>query len=301
LVLFLTPHVVLLFSTAAFTSGVAVWVWRKRDQSSTTLMLLLLAAIIWTLGEGLDTASCNVATKFFFEKVKYFGIVTIPIAWTIYTLQQTGRQKWVSRRNIALLSIVPLVSLALVLTNEAHGLFFSRLTLDTSNPYVPLHETWAFGFILFVGYTYASLLAASLLAAQMLVRSRRLYSRQAIALLLTAVSPWMFALLFQLSQGAFVFDPTPLVLCIAGAALALINPARLRLGDIISVARGSVVEGMIDPVIVVDESNHIIDLNPAAHSLTNLPRSQIIGSSLGTNASQFPNPNRKPTQNYRSV
>ena len=283
----LTPNVALLFSVAAFTSAVVAWAWRRRGQSSKTLMLLLLAAIIWTLGKALDTGSCDLATKFFLEKVKYFGIVAIPIGWMVYALQQTGREKWASRRNIALLSTVPLVSLALVLTNEAHGLFFSQVTLDPSNPYFPLNETWGLGFTLFIGYIYALLLATSLLAVQMLVRSRHLYTRQAIALLLTALLPWIFAVLFQLTN-AFAFDPTPLVISIAGAALALINPTRLRMEDIISVAHGSVVEGMIDPVIVLDESNRIVDLNPAVHSLTNLPKSQIIGSQLEPMFPGFP-------------
>jgi PAS domain S-box-containing protein len=279
-VFLLAPHVVILFFVAAFTSVVTVWVWRCRRQSSNILILLLLAAIIWTLGEGLDTGSSDVVAKFFFEKVKYFGIVVIPGGWTIYALQQTGREKWVSRRNVALMSIVPLFSLALVLTNEAHGLFFSQVTLNPSNPFLPLNETWAPGFILFVGYAYALLTATSLLATQMLVRSSHLYSRHAIALLVTTLSPWIFCLLFQFTPQNFVFDPTPLAMCVAGSAMALINPVRLHVEDIVSVAHGSVVESMIDPVIVLDESDRIVDLNPAAQDLTDLPRSQVIGSRL---------------------
>jgi PAS domain S-box-containing protein len=285
----LAPHVVLLFSVAAFSSAVLVWVWGKRRQTSKAIILLLLATIIWTVGEGLDTGSADVAAKFFFEKMKYFGVVAIPVGWAVNVLQQTGREKWVSRRSVALLSVVPVASLFLVLTNEAHGLFFSRVALDATDPFLPLNETWAFGFILFIVYTYTLLFAASLFAVQMLVRSRRLYGRQAIALLLAAVFPWVVCLVFQFALNTrALFDPTPLVSIIACTALALVNPARLHVEDIISVAHRSVLEGMVDAVIVLDESNRVVDLNPVARSLTSLSASQIVGNRLDEMLPNFP-------------
>jgi len=287
MVFLLTPQAVLLFSVAAFTSAVAVWVWRKHGQSSTTLSLLLLAAVIWTLGEGLDTGSSDLASKFFFEELKYLGIVAIPVIFTIYAFQQTGRQKWISRRTIALLSIVPLVSLGLLLTNEWHHLFFSQVWVNPINPYSSLNTMPGPGFILFVGYTFSLLLAAPILAAQMLLRSRQLYGRQAVALLLTAVFPWIFAVLFQFTN-AFVFNPTPPIVCFVGAAVALVNPAHLHIEDIVSVARETVVESMGDAVIVLDENNSVVDLNNAAQKLTDCSKSQMVGSRLEQVFPDFP-------------
>lgn len=282
------PHVVLLFSVAAFLSALVVWLLSRGWKNSKALLFLLLAGLIWTLGEGLDTGSSDLAAKFFFEKMKYFGIVVIPVAWTVYVFLQTGRERWVSRRNIAAMSIVPLLSLVLVETNEIHGLFFSQVTLNGSNPFFPLNETWAPGFLIFVGYTYALLLATSILAIQMLVRSRRLYSPQAIGLLPTAVLPWMVCLLFQFTHENMIFDPTPLTLSLAGAALTLVSPTRLRMGDILSVAHGSVFKSIGDAIIVLDDQNCIVDLNPAAQSLTGPNRRQIIGSSLERLFPNFP-------------
>ena len=279
--LLLAPHVILLFGVAAFSSAVDVWVWRRGGQGSRTIALLVLGGIIWTLGEGLDTGSADVATKFLFEKMKYVGITVIPIAWTVFALRQIDRQKWVTRRNIALVSIVPLVCLGLVLTNEAHGLFFTSVALGPENPYFPLNETFGPGYILCVGYIYAVLFATSLFAVQMIIRSRHLYSRQAATLLLTAAFPWMIALVFEsMSVKNFMFDPTPLVTCLATTILAIVNPARLHLRDIISVAKESVMESMVDALVVLDGSNHIVDLNPAAQSLINLSRSQTVGCHL---------------------
>ncbi len=283
------PHVILLIGAAAFSSIVDVWVWRRGGKGSKAIALLVLAGIIWTLGEALDTASSDVATKFFFEEVKYTGIVTIPVAWAVYAFQQTDREKWVTRRSIALLSVVSLVFYALVATNEATGLFFSQVTLNTLNPFFPLNETFAPGYILFLGYIYTVLFATSLFSVEMLIRSRRPYNRQAIALLLTAAFPWMIALIFDSTSAKnFAFDPTALATCLSTAALAIVNPTRLHLRDIISVARGSLMESMVDALIVLDGSNHIVDLNPAAQRLTSLSRSQIVGCLLNNAFQGFP-------------
>ena len=279
----------MLLGAAAFSSIVEVWVWRRGGKASKVIALLVLAGIIWTLGEALDTASSDVATKFFFEKMKYTGIVIIPVAWAVYTFQQTNREKWVTRKSIALLSAVSLVFYGLVLTNEATGLFFSQVTSNPLSPFFPLNETFAPGYVLFLAYIYTVLFATSLFSVEMLIRSRRLYSRQAIALLVTAAFPWMIALIFEsTSAKTFAFDPTPLAACLATAAMAIINPTQLHLRDIISVARGSLMESMVDALIVLDASNHIVDLNPAAQKLTSLSKSQIVGCRLSDAFLDFP-------------
>lgn len=285
----LAPHGVFLFGLAAFSAAVAFWVWRRGAKGSKVILLLLVAGIWWMFFEGLDTAMADVASKFFCEKMKYFAIGAISIGWAAYVFQQTGRQKWITRRNIALLSIVPLISLVLVFTNELHGLFFSQVSLNSINPYFPLNETFGPGYILCIGYIYAVLLITSVLSAQMLVRSRRLYSRQAVALLVSTAFPWIIALIFESTQTKnFMFDPTPVAVCITVTAIGLINPTRLHLGEIVSVARGSVADEMVDALVVLDENNRVLDLNKAAKSLTTRLESQIVGERLENVFPDFP-------------
>ena len=285
----LSDHVILIFSLAALSTAALVWTWRRGKKGYRFILILLAAGIWWTVFEGLDTGMANVASKFFCEKMKYFAINTIPVAWAGYVLQQTGRKKWITFRSIMLLSIVPLLSLGLVLTNELHGLFFSQVTLNNVNPYFPLNETFGPGYILCIGYIYGVLLVTSILCAQMLVHSRRLYSRQAATLLISTAFPWVIALIFESTQTKnFMFDPTPVTVCITLTAIALINPTRLHLGEVISVARGNVADGMADALIVLDENNHVLDMNKAAKNLTTLSESEIAGQNLKDVLPNFP-------------
>jgi PAS domain-containing protein len=52
--------------------------------------------------------------------VEYLGIAIVPTAWLALALQYTGREKWLTRRNLALLAIEPFVTLLLAWTNELH-------------------------------------------------------------------------------------------------------------------------------------------------------------------------------------
>jgi PAS domain S-box-containing protein len=252
--------------------------WKRRGKNDMVLILLLLIGVLWTFGEAMDTGSYDVASKFFWEKIKYIAIVGIPVLLPIYVFHQIGREKWLNHRRIGLLTILPICCLFLIWTNEYHGLFFSSVALNSQNALFPLNETWNIGFFVLIGYIYTIALGTSFLAIQMLIRSRRLYSRQAISLLLLSIGPWVVALIFQTSMGTYAFDPTPPVAGIIIAAIALINPSRLRVGDIVSVARGKIFDAIGDAIIVLDNKDSVVDLNPAGLKLISLSKSQIIGS-----------------------
>ena len=121
-----TPYAVPFLAAAVVAAGLVIYIWRRRNtRGATVLALLSLAALIWTLGYGLEIAGANLATKVFWAKVQYFGIVSVPLLFLIFSLQYTSRDKWLSRGNLALLAVIPVVTLALALTTEAHGLIWS--------------------------------------------------------------------------------------------------------------------------------------------------------------------------------
>ena len=58
----------------------------------------------------------------FWARVQYPGIVAVPLMWLGLVIQYMGQEKWLTRRNLTLLAIIPLVTLLLAWTNDAHGL-----------------------------------------------------------------------------------------------------------------------------------------------------------------------------------
>ncbi len=92
---------------------------------------------------------------------------------------------------MALLAVVPAITLLMVWTNETHGLIWSSVELDTSGQFSILDLTYGWGFLVNIGSAYIWLILGSALLLQALVRSQHLYRRQAVILLVGVLAPWV--------------------------------------------------------------------------------------------------------------
>ena len=276
-----SPYVLPLVIAATTSAAIAFFAWRRCPApGAMPLVYLMLAAGEWSLGYALGMASADLSAKVFWAKVQYFGIVSVPVMWLILALQYTNRERWLTRRNRVLLAIMPLLTLLLAWTNDSHGLIWSDLRLDTSGSFSVLYLTYGTFFWVWVTYSYSLILLGSVLLLQTLVRSPRLYRRQAVALLIAALAPWVGNVLRISGLNLFPhLDLTNFAFTLSGlaAAWALFH---LRLLDIVPVARDAVIESMNDGVIVLDTQNRIVDLNPAAQRIIGRPASEAIGQPI---------------------
>jgi len=93
---------------------VAFCLWRRRSASGAkVLMILMIATAEWAFLSALHKASPDLSTKILLAKIQYIGIVTVPPALLTFVLQYTGRERWLTGRNLILLVIFPVVTLAL--------------------------------------------------------------------------------------------------------------------------------------------------------------------------------------------
>ncbi|MDP9411368.1 MAG: ATP-binding protein [Actinomycetota bacterium] len=271
------PYTLVLLAAAAVSAALAIYVWRRRDaRGAGAVMLMMLAVVVWSLGYAFEIGAAGLGTKVFWAKLEYLGIVTVPFAWFVFAVRYTCRDRWITRRNLALLAVVPLATLLLVATNEAHGLVWSRTALDPSGRFLALdYGAW---FWVYLAYSYALLALGTFYLISTLVRSPRVYREQGAALLVAVAAPWV-------GNGMYVtglspapnLDLTPFAFLISGAALSF-GLFRLRLLDIVPVARDAVIEGMDDGVIVVDDEGRLVDLNPAAGRILGHP--EPVGEEL---------------------
>lgn len=104
------PYTILLIVAAVISAASALYVWLRQSlPGSKTAVLIVLAGAGWLVGHALELGSVDALTKDLWNKVQYVGIVILPAAWLAFTLQYIGHEKWLTRRNLCLLSIEPLV------------------------------------------------------------------------------------------------------------------------------------------------------------------------------------------------
>src|SRR5438874_10566013 len=137
-----TPYVLPVIASLIVSVAVAGFIWRRRPApGATSFCLLMLAIAQWSLAYALELVSADSSTILFWDNFSWLGSAFAPTLWLIFAMQYTGRTKWLSRRNIAILMVEPLVTLLLVGTNQFHGLIESNIRLDTSRSFALLKVT----------------------------------------------------------------------------------------------------------------------------------------------------------------
>ena len=273
----------LIVGAAAGLILAAVVARRRSFVGAHALIVLALAASIWSFGYALEVLDPRDSATHFWAKTQYFGITAIPVAWFIFADLYGGaslRVAWFPRYRI-LLAVLPLLTLILVWTNDFHGLVWSHWQVRDLGLLRVLevqHGPW---FWVFLSYGYVLMLTGSILLVHKLFGSVRVHRRQIGLVLLAVAIPLLGNLIYISPVNPFPFlDWTPPSFVIASFLFAL-SLYRYQLGRILPVARQTVFAGLADSILVLDEEDRIVDVNRAAERLFGVSIRTALGKEVG--------------------
>ncbi len=273
-------YIISLLAISILSLIMAVVAWRRRRvPGAVPFTLLALAAAQWSFSYAMEFAVPTVEEKLFWAKVEYIGIVLVPFAWFLFSLEYTGRHHWITPRRIALLLVEPAWALLMVWTTEWHGLFYSSVSLLNGDPHLALDVTHGIAFWIHVLYSYLLLFFSTLVLVHMLVRVPSLYRLQSLVVLLGVLAPWAANAAYLAFEDVVYMDFTPFGF-VATTVLVGWSLFRLRFLHIIPLAREAVFLQIDDAAFVLDREGHILDMNPAAERLIGRKPSESIGMSF---------------------
>ncbi len=265
----LLPFVGPLVGAAVLSWVLSVSSWRKwLTPGARFFSLMLLGIGFWCVLYALEAVLTGITLKTIVAGLEYLGIVSVPVFWLLFALRYTGLDGALGRRGIALLFVVPGVTLVLLATNRLHGLVWSSVGLDRSGPFPALAISHGPFFWVHLAYSYALILAGAVILLRSALRYPRHYRGQAVLIMIAVAVPWVANLLYAVGLvPGDNFDPTPFAFAVTGGILALAL-SRYRLLDLFlglrPRARSAIIETMRDGVIVLDAEGQLIDCNPAA-------------------------------------
>jgi PAS domain S-box-containing protein len=274
-----SPYILPLILSSIIAGFVALYVWERRAtvRGGITLVLLALAIAEWSLGYALEIAGANLPTKIFWGKSQYIGIVTIPLLWIIFAYSYSTKGMQMTRRTVSLLSIVPLITLILAFTTERHGLIWKDIGIHTVGTFSALEFTHGFWFWYYWMYSNTLLLLGTLFIIQSFNRTKGLFRRQNVILLIAVLTPWFGNVLYVSGSSPIPnLDITPFAFTISIVAFAW-GIFSFKLVNLAPVARDLVVEKMPDGMIVLDAQGNVVDINPAVQKALGLSASEAIG------------------------
>jgi PAS domain S-box-containing protein len=180
------------------------------------------------------------------------------------------------------LSIFPLLTGGLILTNEIHGLVWNpanTASYATSREFLAASDAgiWYWAFIT---YSYLAMGAGCFFLIRLLIRSHRIYGWQTSIVIGAAVLAILGSMLdiFRVSPLP-PFSTTELGIAVGSITVAyILSPLRRR--DLLAVTHATVFNSISDAIIVVDGDKRIMDINLAAEKLVGRPASRALSRPL---------------------
>lgn len=268
-----------MFSFMLMITGVI----RRKASTGPVYYLLILNLSIWILIHLATMLNGYPHSIKLFSLLEYFTTILMPLTWLYFAFDFTGVKGWKSPLNIFLSLLLPVVLGGAALYNVpginsssdsiTHFNMFGNSVADSGRPGIPM---WT---IIQCLYSMVYFLIATVLLGIHLYRHPKIKVNQAVIISLGILIPW-FGNISELvsAAGGTSLMAAPMAYTLSGTLLAVgINFNKSA--NIVAAARGSVIDRMVEGLIVLDIHNVILDMNSAAGKILRIQPASVLGHS----------------------
>lgn len=260
--------------------GIALTTYHDRREAAFVFGLFALSIAVWAAANAGRIVAHNFGGMLLYTQLSYVGVLAAPVLWFIFTLRYTGHGNWVTRRRLVLLSVIPLLSVPLIVTAQYHSLYYAAISLDSNVIGPSLVTVPGPGYLVTVGYCYGLLLVGVALLIAAIFTADRLYRRQSITIVCCALLPIASTTLYLLGLGPLPNGAVaPIVFAIVSVPLGVVVH-HTEIEEIAPVAHKHLFQTLDNPVFVCDPTNTVIETNHAACEFLRESRDTIEGEDI---------------------
>ncbi|MBN1818739.1 MAG: PAS domain-containing protein [Sedimentisphaerales bacterium] len=270
-----TPYLWVVLAFLALSTVLMIQGIRCRFAPGAISFVVLLGAVmLWMSARVLSIASTDEGVRILWFKFQASLILPSVTAAMCFAIEYAGLGRFLGRRILVVLGVVPLAFIFMILTNHVHHLVWTRIWLyDYVRSDNGPASDWAAAYVYFLSLLHL------LVLIWLFIHSPR--HRAIVVFLMISLMSTRIAFISE----AMHWNSTIRVdLMIVVVTLAILPYAvaifRFRMFDVVLVARNVIIERMEDAIIVVDSDNRIVDLNRASHEILGLTGSRWIGCNL---------------------
>lgn len=260
-----------LFLSCLVTLLLARYAWVRRDVPTAKAILVVMLGLSWWTfcyalallhGQAPGLIPQPPGMPLFWFRLMFVGVVVIPAAFLIFVLQYTGTRERIRPRLVVTLSIIPALTVLLILTDGSlHQWFLGGFREGDDRA----SFAGGPGFLLHLAYSYLLSLAAYVLLIRFIIQTPA-YRKQAVLLLVGTVMSTLanLATILQMVPDSLKgLDISPFGFFITGLFM-FVNIRKAGFLDVMPIARSVVFEHMADGIMVTDAAGRLVDRNPAA-------------------------------------
>ncbi len=275
-----TPYAGIYLATAVITLVAFALAWPRRQTPAGAYLSYMMAAITgWNLAVGMEALAVAPETKFFWSKIEYAGSNSTIALFLVFALAYDRRFEWLPWRRQIWLWLLPVLNIVIAFTNDWHLLLWPGYSASPTmaNQLIYFHGPLFF-VVLAVIFSYIFIGAWCI--GHQIVQNNWLSRRQGVTMLAATAVPFLASVVYLSEWNPWPgFNLIPASFTLTGL-IAILALTRLRLFDLVPIARSQLIENMLNGVLVIDNDRRIIDINPAARRFLALEESMAIGRPL---------------------
>jgi PAS domain S-box-containing protein len=234
----------------------------------------VLFGALWAVGISLEVVTVDASTKIFWVKFQAAWLLASVTAVTCFVLEYAWPGRWLTRRNLVLLSIPPLLFLGLILTNDFHHLMWRGFVINEK--VIPLRGAGAW---MQLAYAYGLTIVNIIVFGWLFQHSPQ--HRWPVVLMLAGQIAGRVVIgleAVQVIQSDLHIEVIAFWFPISMYVIALFG---FRIFDPIPLARQTVIEQLRDGMLVLDTERRVVSLNPAAEIILGASFKHVQGKPIG--------------------
>jgi diguanylate cyclase (GGDEF)-like protein/PAS domain S-box-containing protein len=277
----LVPYSIFLFATAILSAGVAVIAFRRRSIPGGWAFTGGMTAItIWAFTLAMEAGTIPQATKILWSQIEYFGYPYAAPFMFLFILEYTGHKR-PGPRLMALVWVIPVITTLLAWTNSLHHLVWTEFRPGDPALNILIYDHGVWWWVA-VAYYYVLFAAIIWMLVQNYLHTVKPYRQQAGAMAVACIFPAITGILYSFNLNPWPGLDLSVAGCVFTALIFAWNIYRFGLLNLIPVAREALIEQLADGVIVLDNQNRILDINPAARKIAAVKSEAWIGAPAET-------------------
>jgi hypothetical protein len=257
---------------ACLLSIFSSYIVMKKERSQTTFWfsLMMITILVWSFFYALEIIIFDKGLTLLFGKIKYIGIVFLPVTWCFFSLSYSRKDFFISKGKILGISFIPLLNLILIFSNSLHHLFWISTSFTGNNSLLILSSERYIFFWFHTFYSYTLVLIGTTLILWMLFRTKDLFTKQNLALLMGVLSPFIgnIFIVFDFISLPYGYDITPVLFVISGLLFSF-SLVYYNFLELIPAARDEIFQHFTQAIFVLNKKFKIVDKNTAADNLFN--------------------------------
>lgn len=275
----LNIYSIILIVVGSIAGLISAYLFFKMGRAIRSFSLLMLGITIWSLAYAFELSSSQLNHILFWIKIEYIGIALMPGFWLLFCIQFVGFDAQLNKKKIALIFLLPTITLLMVWTNGFHNLHYSETTVVESGNLNLLSIKTGIWYIFHTIIFYCYLLAGIALLLKKFFNTNHIIRKQISMIFIGISFPWIANVTYLLGYRPMDhIDATPYAFAVTGIFIS-IGLIWFKLFKVLPVAREKIIEQTKDGILILNNDFQILDANKSAFEILSTDTEKLIGES----------------------